>query len=101
MTECILPTTLPPRVALTEPPLVISTDSRYPESIDLEGRMVAGGEIEYLGKATRQANGTYVCLARVGQALCAVEVRLTPLEEVNVADHTPQRAVEIPDESAG
>jgi hypothetical protein len=100
MAERTIPTTLPPRAALTEPPLVIRADSRYPESIDLDGRMSADGEIEYMGRATRQGDGSYVCLARVGHALCRVEVRLTPLEETNV-DHTRQRAVEVPDESAG
>jgi hypothetical protein len=81
MADRSIPTTLPPRVALTEPPLVISADSRFPESIDLDGRMTAGGDIEYMGKATRQADGTYVCLARVGCALCRVQVQITPLEQ--------------------
>ena len=34
--------------------------------------------IEYWGRATRQPDGTYQCLANVGGALCLVEVTLTP-----------------------
>jgi NTP pyrophosphatase (non-canonical NTP hydrolase) len=44
--------------------------------IDLEGIVDEGRDIRYLGKATRQPSGLYVCLAQVGQSLCRVEVRI-------------------------
>jgi hypothetical protein len=34
--------------------------------------------IRYMGKATRQPDGKYHCLAIVGGTLCVVEVTLTP-----------------------
>jgi hypothetical protein len=37
--------------------------------------------IQYLGKATRQANGTWRCLANVGGALCLVEVSIAEVPE--------------------
>jgi hypothetical protein len=49
-----------------------------PEEVDVDGRVdpVRPG-IEYRGKARRQPDGTWRCLAAVGYALCIVEVRLT------------------------
>jgi len=49
------------------------------EEIDLDGHVDAKG-IRYIGKATRQMNGKYLCLANVGGALCRVEITLTLLD---------------------
>ncbi len=45
--------------------------------VDVDGYIDARG-IRYLGKATRQEDGTWRCLADVDGALCLVEVTLTP-----------------------
>ena len=47
-----------------------------PEEIDLDGH-VDGKGVRYVGKAQRQDDGKYVCLADVGGMLCRVEVTLT------------------------
>jgi hypothetical protein len=36
--------------------------------------------IQYWGKAKRQLDGTYRCLANVEGSLCVVEVKITPPE---------------------
>jgi hypothetical protein len=43
--------------------------------IDLDGRIDEKG-IRFFGKATRRADGKWVCLADVGGALCLVEIRI-------------------------
>ena len=43
--------------------------------IDLDGHVDTKG-VQYVGKATKQADGTWRCLAVVGVALCVVEVRI-------------------------
>ena len=48
--------------------------SLLPNELDVDGIVDAKG-VKFIGKATRQANGTYRCLADVGGALCIVEVR--------------------------
>lgn len=51
-----------------------------PKLVDLDGHIDAKG-IEYIGKASLQANGLYKCMAVVEGCLCIVEVKLTPLPE--------------------
>lgn len=46
-----------------------------PDEIDVEGHVCARG-IRYLGKAAKQPDGKYICLADVGGALCRVEVSI-------------------------
>jgi hypothetical protein len=46
-----------------------------PDEVDVDGRCDARG-IVYLGKARRQPDGTWRCLANVGGALCLVEARV-------------------------
>ena len=48
-----------------------------PEEIDLDGYVDKKG-VEYLGKARRQENGSYRCLANVGGSLCIVEASIVP-----------------------
>jgi hypothetical protein len=50
----------------------------YPEEIDLNGLTDDKLDIEYKGKAKRTVDNKYTVLARVGHALCVVEVTLTP-----------------------
>ena len=50
-----------------------------PDEIDLDGKMDGKGVV-YWGKAKRQSDDIYRCLAEVGGALCIVEVRLTRLQ---------------------
>jgi hypothetical protein len=50
--------------------------SELANTIDLDGHVDAKG-IRYIGHATRQHDGKYVCLAIVGGALCRVEVTIT------------------------
>ena len=49
----------------------------YTDEIDLDGHVDSRG-IEYIGKARKQNNGLWACLAKVGRALCLVEVKITP-----------------------
>ena len=51
-----------------------------PDELDVDGMVDAKGVI-FIGKAKRQADGTWRCLANVGGALCVVEVRITFQEE--------------------
>lgn len=54
--------------------------------INLDG-FVDGHGVRYIGSATRQPDGKYICLADVGGALCRVEVTI-------VARPTPKRLFE-------
>lgn len=45
--------------------------------IDLDGHIDAKG-VRYIGKAHRQPDGTWRCLAEVQGCLCVVEVRIRP-----------------------
>ena len=45
----------------------------YSEEIDIDNYVDARG-IRYIGKAIKQNNGKYFCLADVGGMLCRVEV---------------------------
>jgi hypothetical protein len=47
--------------------------------VDVDGRVDHENNVRYLGKAWRQPDGKYHCLAIVGDALCRVEVTLTPM----------------------
>lgn len=47
-----------------------------PMVVDVDGHVDPRG-IRYVGKAHRQPNGKYVCLADVGGALCRVEATIT------------------------
>ena len=62
------------------------------EEVDLDGHVDRKG-IRYIGKAKRQDDGKYICLAIVGGALCRVEVTLTLLdvsfEESENVKHVP------------
>jgi hypothetical protein len=51
-----------------------------PNEINLDGRIDAKG-VKFIGKATRQDNGMYRCLADVGGCLCIVECRIIPKDE--------------------
>lgn len=55
--------------------------SYYPPEIDLEGYTDERNNVTYIGTATHMGGGTYRCLARVGNALCVVEARVTILVE--------------------
>lgn len=44
--------------------------------VDLDGHVDLRG-VEYIGNASRQPDGTWRCLAKVGTALCVVECRIT------------------------
>lgn len=44
--------------------------------IDLDGHVDRRG-VEYIGKATRQPDGSWRCLALVDSALCIVEAKIT------------------------
>jgi len=44
--------------------------------VDLDGYVDLRG-VEYIGKAARQPDGTWRCLAKVGDALCIVEAKIT------------------------
>lgn len=45
--------------------------------VDVDGTYCDKG-VRYLGKAKRQPDGTWQCLADVGGALCRVECRISP-----------------------
>jgi len=47
-----------------------------PDELDVDGRVDSRG-IVFIGKAGRQPDGTWRCLANVGGALCVVEVKIT------------------------
>jgi hypothetical protein len=47
--------------------------------IDIDGYVDEKG-IEYIGKATKQPDGKWACLANVAGALCLVELTITPKE---------------------
>jgi len=65
------------------------------DEIDLDGHVDAKG-IRYIGKAKRQENGKYLCLADIHGALCRVEVTLTLIdrsEEPN--EHMKPMAIHV------
>lgn len=57
------------------------TMKQLPSTIDVNGLWDSKKPIEFLGKATRQPNGKWHCLANVNGALCRVEVTITLLPE--------------------
>jgi hypothetical protein len=46
--------------------------------VNVEGYIDEARGIRYLGKARKQPDGKYICLANVKGSLCLVEVTLTP-----------------------
>jgi len=51
-----------------------------PDELDVDG-MVDSKGVQFIGKAKRQPDGTWRCLANVGGAFCIVEVKVTFFEE--------------------
>jgi len=51
-----------------------------PQEVDVDG-WIDGKGVRYLGKALRQENGKYVCLADVNGCLCRVECAITFMME--------------------
>lgn len=49
--------------------------------VDVEGKVCTKTGIAYLGKAYRQPDGTWRCLANVRGALCLVQINLYPMRE--------------------
>jgi hypothetical protein len=47
-------------------------------TVDVDGVIDEKNGIIYLGKATRQPDGTWRAMANVGGSLCVVECRITP-----------------------
>lgn len=45
--------------------------------VDVDGHIDEKG-IRYIGKALKQPDGTWICLADIGNSLCRVEVKITP-----------------------
>ena len=58
-------------------PLEAQLEGKVRLEIDVDGYVDERG-IQYLGKAVKQEDGTWQCLANVGGALCRVEVKFTP-----------------------
>ena len=53
----------------------------YTDEVDVEGRHDRSRpNVQYIGKARKQNNGLWTCLANVGGALCLVEVKITEQE---------------------
>lgn len=46
-------------------------------TLDVDGYVDAQG-IQYIGKATKQTDGSWRCLANVAGSFCIVEIKLTP-----------------------
>lgn len=57
-----------------------SEEKEMPEELDVDGRVDSRG-VKFIGKAKRQPDGTWHCLADVGGALCIVEVKVTFLDD--------------------
>lgn len=55
--------------------IIIVSQTRACE-VDVDG-IVDDKGIQYIGKATKQDNGRWLCLAAIGEALCRVEVSIT------------------------
>ena len=49
---------------------------KLPKEMNVDGMIDRGGRIRFLGKATRQPDGTWRCLAEVEGTFCVVEVRM-------------------------
>lgn len=47
------------------------------EEVDVDGLVDEKNSIELIGRAVRQNNGRWACLANIGGALCRVEVEMT------------------------
>jgi hypothetical protein len=55
-------------------------------TINMDGKLDSKTGVQYIGKAQRNFDGMWVCLANVGGALCFVEVLASPLV---IVDHDP------------
>lgn len=51
-----------------------------PREVDVDGVTSPDGQVRYIGKATRQPDGTWRCLADVKGQLCLVEVTVRNTE---------------------
>lgn len=51
--------------------------SGLPESLDVDGMLLADSNIKLIGRAKRCENGFYSALADVNGQMCLVEVRVT------------------------
>lgn len=56
--------------------------SKLPKTLKVEGMIDARGRIEFKGEAQRMEDGTWRCLAVVEGALCIVEVKIRPQDDV-------------------
>jgi hypothetical protein len=54
---------------------MLRSETENPDEIDLDGHIDSKGVV-YIGKAIRQPDGKHICLARVGNCLCRVEVNI-------------------------
>jgi len=51
--------------------------------IDVDGLIDESTGIRYIGKAMKTFEGRWLCLAQIGNALCRVEVSVTPAVHIN------------------
>jgi hypothetical protein len=63
--------------------MVTVTADAHTAEIDVDGLVDESTGIRYIGKATRTFDGTWLCLADVGGALCRVEVTVRPTVHVD------------------
>lgn len=63
--------------------MVTATADADTTEIDVDGLVDESTDICYIGKATRDFDGRWLCLANVGGAFCRVEVRVTPAVHVD------------------
>lgn len=66
--------------------------SDYPQTdeVDVEGVVDSKG-VQFIGKAKRQSDGTWRCLANVGGAMCIVEVTVAPRTETATTTNAKER----------
>ena len=63
--------------------MVIVTANADATEIDVDGVFDESTGIRYIGKAMKDFDGRWLCLADVGGALCRVEVSVRPTIHVN------------------
>lgn len=73
-TVTVSPGLVSPRL---HPVVMLDASNLTPDEINVDGLHALGGGVTYLGKAKRQADGSYYCLANVQGALCRVQIKLT------------------------
>jgi hypothetical protein len=59
-------------------PMVEVTANADATEIDVDGVFDETTGIRYIGKATKTFDGSWLCLANIGGALCRVELRVAP-----------------------